>query len=339
MDSKFIFKKITSKKEWESFNQSVANVAFFQSWEWGNVEMLSGRKIDRTGIYKNNRLIGIAQICEIKAKRGHFIHVRQGPVIKDWSKTVFAEFVSYIKKIGKEKGAYFVRMSPLIKRDEADSLLFKQLGAIQAQVHNQDAENRWVLDLATSPELLLSNMRKTTRYMIKKGSLIKITCSAKTADLDIFLELYKQTSKLKQFVSHSHIREEVEVFKKNNTVMIYLTYDNNRPLSGAIIIYYGREAIYHHGATSMNGRKSPASYALQWRIVQDAKKAGLKTYNLWGIAPNEKESHPWYGLSQFKKGFGGKQVDFIHAFDLPLSPMYTISYVIDYWTSFRKGYL
>ncbi|RJQ26855.1 peptidoglycan bridge formation glycyltransferase FemA/FemB family protein, partial [Candidatus Parcubacteria bacterium] len=85
-------------------------------------------------------------------------------------------------------------------------------------------------------------------------------------------------------------------------------------------------------------RKTPASYLLQWEAIKDAKKEGLSTYNFWGIAKDDDPRGAWHGLSQFKKGFGGQRLDFVHSQDLPLTKKYWLSYLIDYVTKIKKGY-
>jgi lipid II:glycine glycyltransferase (peptidoglycan interpeptide bridge formation enzyme) len=70
--------------------------------------------------------------------------------------------------------------------------------------------------------------------------------------------------------------------------------------------------------------KKFATYALQWAAMQDLKADGIKSYDMWGRAPSEDSKHPWAGLSLFKKGFGGQEVEYIGDYDLPLSPTYPL---------------
>ena len=59
-----------------------------------------------------------------------------------------------------------------------------------------------------------------------------------------------------------------------------------------------------------------APHALHWHIIQDAKKKGYREYDFWGIAKDETDTkHEWYGLSRFKKTFGGNYTSFVGAYD------------------------
>jgi hypothetical protein len=57
-----------------------------------------------------------------------------------------------------------------------------------------------------------------------------------------------------------------------------------------------------------------------WRAIGGCAEAGLADYDLWGVPPaGAAADHPWHGLGQFKKGFGGLEVDYPGAWELVLS--------------------
>jgi lipid II:glycine glycyltransferase (peptidoglycan interpeptide bridge formation enzyme) len=77
---------------------------------------------------------------------------------------------------------------------------------------------------------------------------------------------------------------------------------------------------------------------LQWAASRDAKKRGMQVYNFWGIAPENNPNHPWRGITLFKKGFGGRNIEYIHAQDLAVSPLYIIPRTIEMVRRVVKGY-
>jgi len=97
----------------------------------------------------------------------------------------------------------------------------------------------------------------------------------------------------------------------------------------AIIIFYGDTAYYHFSASVSGHNELPFSYFLQWEIIKEAKKRGIKHYNFWGIAPNSNPKHRFAGVTLFKTGFGGERVDWLHAHDLPVSPLYYLTYTFE----------
>ena len=58
-----------------------------------------------------------------------------------------------------------------------------------------------------------------------------------------------------------------------------------------------------------------------WEVMKEAKRQGCKYYDLFGIAPNEDEKHPWAGVTRFKRQFGGLDFASLGSWDLVISPM------------------
>jgi lipid II:glycine glycyltransferase (peptidoglycan interpeptide bridge formation enzyme) len=65
-----------------------------------------------------------------------------------------------------------------------------------------------------------------------------------------------------------------------------------------------------------------APYLCQWIAIGEAKAAGVKIYDLWGIAESESPSDPWAGITRFKQGFGGEEVTFPGTFDYVIKPFW-----------------
>ena len=185
-----------------------------------------------------------------------------------------------------------------------------------------DAEYCWVLDIDKSEDELLAAMRKTTRYEIRHAQKLGIGNTfndQRISNIGEFLfALYDETSKRHGFVRHQGIEEEFEVFAAEKKSSIVFRSMITKTIAGAIILFYGNQAIYHHGA-SLTG-KIPASYLIQWEAIREAKKRGFKLYNFWGIAPDDNPNHPWRGITLFKKGFGGRESIIFMLRTMPYQP-------------------
>jgi len=329
---------VESEKTWEDFLLTYAPQALFQSWIWGDVQKKSGQKVLRLGLINGTSLVGIAQIFVVRARRGTYLHVRHGPVWKNATRSNWKEFLALIKPVAAKEGAWFIRISPLIDNSFQNQDLFLNLGLRNAPIHEVDAERCWILDITDNEDVLLAGMRKTTRYEIRKGLKLGVTVkkTKEIRDLQKFYSLYEETSKRQGFVGHTSIREEFELFTKEDKALLFLGYDKDVLVSGAIILFYGNQAIYHHGASVSS--RVPVSYVVQWASILEARKRGIKVYNFYGIAPEDKPNHPWRGLTLFKKGFGGREINYIHAHDLPISPLYLIPSSIELVRTKIRGY-
>lgn len=332
-------KIIEDKTIWEKFLQSLKWQPFFQSWNWGEVQVRVGNKIWRLGVFDGQKLIGICLVIGIDAKRGRYLHLRHSPLLLNFP-SQFDGFLAEILKKAHEERCDFIRMSPLLERDTFDMGFFQKRGFRNAPMHNMDAENAWVLDLDKSEDELLSGMRKTTRYLVRKAQTLKLTITTTTSEKDFkaFMKLYEETSRRHQFVPHRGLVEEFTLFTKENQAKLFLAYYKKKVLAGALILFYGDQAVYHHGASSDEYREIPGAYLVQWEAIKEAKRQGKKYYNFWGVVPAEKTHHPWQGLTLFKTGFGGRRVNFIHAQDLPLSLGYWKTFAIETLIRLKKGY-
>lgn len=326
-------KSIDSKTEWEDFIIFHHEANFLQSWYWGEFHKNLNNEIRRTGFYKNKKLIGAMLSVVENAKRGRYLTVPGGPII-DWQSPNFVDaFVKETKRIAKEKDCVFVRVRPQLESSEFSKSLFKQHGFINAPMHLH-AELTSQLDITKDEQTLLSQMRKTTRYEIKKAinQKIKITASTNPSLIKKFYDLQIQTAKRQKFVpfSYKFLYEQFKVFSENGNALLYKAEFENKLLSQAFVIFYGKEAVYHYGASTDEGRHYSGAYLIQWEAILEAKKRGMTRYNFWGVAPLDKIDHRFAGLSLFKRGFGGEDFQYLPAQDLIINrPKYLLNYIIE----------
>lgn len=330
--------EVTDEKKWDTFVSATNTWAFFQSWDWGEVQKKLGVKVWRLGYWQKQKLVGATQVVKVVAKSGSYLHVRHGPVLVDYSSGIFQQVMQELKALAINEKVWFVRVSPMVEEKKINEKRLRNLGLRPAAIHAMNAEYCWVLDLGPDEEQLLAGMRKTTRYEIRRAekSAVSVQLAQNVNDVKNFLALYDATSKRQGFTKHPGITQEWQEFHSRGKADLFLGYHDGRLISGALIIYSWQQAIYHHGASVNN--KIPVSYALQWAAIREAKKRGLKYYNFWGIAPSDRPNHPWSGLTLFKTGFGGRAMSFVHAHDLPVSALYSLPRLVENIRKYQKGY-
>ncbi|HEY4496820.1 MAG TPA: peptidoglycan bridge formation glycyltransferase FemA/FemB family protein [Candidatus Paceibacterota bacterium] len=339
-------KTIKDRFVWDNFIKEVKPNTFLHSWEWGQFNEEMKGKIYRLGAFDNEELISVALIIKTDARRGSFIFCPHGPIIKiskveNLIDEVLSKLTDKLKEIANNEGCSFIRISSLLTDTPNNRKIFKNLGFINAPIH-MHPEKAWVIDINKSEEAILKDMRKTTRQLIKKaeqeGVQIEILMSEKNA-VQRFEKIYETTSERQGFTpfSDKYIENEFKVFSQNNKSEILIAKYKNQDLSGAFIIFDENGAYYHHGASNQNFPKIPASHLLQWKIIQEARRRNCKKYNLWGIAPNNKNNHPWKGLTLFKTGFGGYSEDYVPAQDLPINSKYWLNYFVESLRRIKRG--
>lgn len=323
-------KTIEQKDTWENFILSHPEANFLQSWNWGEFHQALGHKIIRTGFFKDSKLQGVMLCVVERAKRGKYLTVPGGPIL-DWTnKELVKAFKSEITSLASTHNCSFVRVRPQLESNDFSKELFKTLGFKIAPMHLH-AELTNQLDVKKPEQDLLANMRKATRYEIRKAEKLEITIKESTDFKDIkkFYNLQMETAKRQGFVPFSlkFLEEQFRVFANTGNAILYSSYFEKKLLAQAFIIFYGTEAVYHYGASTNDGRQYPGAYLIQWHAIKEAKKRGISVYNFWGVAA---EGHRFSNLSMFKRGFGGEDFAYLHAQDLVVNyPKYFINFLVE----------
>jgi lipid II:glycine glycyltransferase (peptidoglycan interpeptide bridge formation enzyme) len=334
------FSEIADKNNWESFVKERSEANFLQSWYWGEFHHALGHKIHRQGVYNNGVLVGVMLLITEDARRGRYMVVPAGPLI-DWTdNALVSAVVRNIRDMAKREKVVFVRVRPQLSDISENQILFKKLGFIFAPTHLH-AELTSELSLAPSLNDILKDMRKQTRYEIKKAEKLGIEVEETTDAEKIkpFYDLQLETAKRQGFVpfSYQFLHEQFKIFADAGCAKLYTAMYEGKILAQAFIIFYGHEAAYHYGASTNEGRNFPGAYAIQWKAIQDAKASGLRTYNFWGVAPIENKKHRFYPISIFKRGFGGRDVAYLHARDLVIDyPRYLVAFAVEYARKLRR---
>ena len=330
---KITIRQIKDKKEWEEFLAVRPEANFLQSWHWGVFHQSLGKEICRKGFYSEGRLLGVMLSVIENAKRARYLTVPGGPII-DWDNPALTEaFVKEIKIIAREENCSFVRVRPQLPSDDRSKNIFRRHGFINAPIHLH-AELTSQLDLAGSEEELLAGMRKATRYEIKKANSLGISVSAtdEVSAIKDFYNLQVLTSRRQKFVPFTRrfLEEQFKIFSQAKKALLYSAKIGDQLLAQAFVIFYGQEAAYHYGASAQEGRKYPGAYLIQWEAIKEARKRGMKRYNFWGVAPADQKRHRFFGVSVFKRGFGGFDLEYLHAQDLVINyPRYLINYIVE----------
>ncbi|MBI2611412.1 peptidoglycan bridge formation glycyltransferase FemA/FemB family protein [Candidatus Gottesmanbacteria bacterium] len=327
--------EINNKEKWENFIKDYSPQSYFQSWNWGDVIKTTGSNIKRIGLFHKKELIGLSQITTLKAKRGTFLHIRNGPILKAWNPKSFKILLDYLHQYAKEEEASFIRISPLIPNTQQNIEFVTKFGFRPAPIHAMDGEYVWVLDLNKPEEEILRVMRKTTRYLIKRAQKMGVEVKISN-NINDFYSLYRETAKRHGFIEHKEIEEEFNIFSKEGNAILFVGKYHGKLISAAIIVFYQNQAIYRHGASIPSD--IPVSYLIQWQGILEAKKRRISIYNFFGIAPPNKTNHPWNGITLFKTGFGGRVISYLHAQDKALSPKYWLNYLVEWTRKVKKGY-
>ena len=236
------------------------------------------------------------------------------------------EFWKKISEIGKENNSIFYRIEFDIEKNSStlptsNSKLIKAFEEMQP-------EHTLILDLTKDKEEILAQMKQKGRYNIKIAAKngVLVTCDEIGSEsAATFYSLYQMMGKRHKITSRNqkYFSTLLEILHQKGYARVYTAWieaENKRiPLSSAIILHYNGRATYLYGGSDNEHKSFMAPYLLHWQAICDAKEAGLKEYDFFGIAPNEDPKHPWSGVTRFKKQFGGAEVATLGSYDLPFN--------------------
>lgn len=302
---------------WEKIIKEFPEANFLQSPNYKKMNEILGFKV----IEEDFGALGRALMIVRDAKRGRYLEIPCGPLI-DWQdKKLVREVIERIQKIAANEKCVFVRMRPQLFATADNLHMLERLSLKKSPMHLA-AEHTVMIDLTKSEEKLLAEMRRQTRYDVRRSRKMEIKVKKDNSEA-IFREFHQiqaETAKRQGFVPPSlkTLLAEKEAFGDAAEIYIAETKDGAKIAYG-LIIKDGLEGDYYEAASTELNRKMPGAHALIWQVMCDLKKEGYKRFNLWGIAPAGQPNHRYAGVTTFKTGFGGQVVEYVPAHDLIIS--------------------
>jgi len=345
---------------WDEFIVSQPWRPFLQSWTMGEVYDDIGQKPVRITAHEGSAIHGICFGHIVPARRGKHISVPYGPLIDESCSQaevahITERMVQALKREAKRLGCTFIRFSPFWPQGRHSQAL-SALGSVSSPLHLL-AEHVWYLPLEDASKKrktedeLQADMRKTTRNLIRRAEKDGVTIETSAdpvKDLPEFIALHDETRKRHGFTAYTNAFFESQVmrFSKRKECTLYLAKYQGKTIAASIHMHAFGETSYHHGASSSEFQKIPASYLLQWTAIRDAMKRGDRIYNFWGIAPLDESGnvagvlgkHPFGGVTLFKTGFGGHILNLVHCKDAPVTSAYWLTYAFEKYRKWKRGF-
>lgn len=302
---------------WQDVVKKFPEANFLQSPEYGRVNETLGSKV----ITSDFGGAAYALMIVRDAKRGRYLEIPCGPLLNWKDRAMRKRVVAEITKIAKQERCVFVRMRPQLAASAENLKILEELGFKKSPMHLA-AEHTVMIDLTLSEEELLANMRRQTRYEVRRAEKLGVTVRKDNSEA-IFREFQAcqaETAKRQNFVPPSLkvLLAERTAFLEKATIYQAVS-DAGEPVAYGLIIRGGKEADYYEAASTLLNRKLPGAYALLWQAMKDLKAEGCERFNLWGIAPAGQPNHRYAGVTTFKTGFGGVVTEFVPAHDLVIS--------------------
>ena len=302
---------------WQEVIKKFPEANFLQSPNYGKMNEILGDKVVEEDFGGKGRALMIVR----NAKRGRYLEIPCGPLLDYSDKKSVTLAFKKIAEIAKKEKCVFVRVRPQLINTPENLQLLANLGLKKSPMHLA-AEHTVIIDLGKSEDELLADMRRQTRYEVRRAAKQGITVEKMQGE-EIFKEFHKvqaETAKRQGFVPPNlkTLMAEREAFGNNIAIYVAKTSEGS-PIAYGMIIKDGKEGDYYEAASTDLNRKMPGAYALLWQVMKDLKVEGYERFNLWGIAPAGQPNHRYAGVTTFKTGFGGEVVEYVPAHDMVIS--------------------
>ena len=314
----------TDRTAWDQFVTSHPEANFLQSWDFYEFHHRRGKTIVRRIAVDDKGRIHAAYAGVVEtARRGRHLAIAGGPIL-DWTDRPLVDQVFQdLRTEGQKHRCVFVRVRPQLERSPLSLELMRSLGLRPAPMY-LSVEFAGVLDLTKSEDEILQGMRQRLRRALRKAAKndLKVEKSTDPADIHEFYEIELQTAGRHHFIAFSEdfLTKQFAAFAEHNEAVLYTAKYQGQTLAQNFMIFYGNEASYHYGVSSELGTKLSGAPLLHLEAMRDARKRGIKRYNLWGIVGEDETDHRFYGVSCFKRGFGVDELHYTPAHDLILRP-------------------
>ncbi len=246
------------------------------------------------------------------------LYLPKGPVVRPELR-VWRQVLGDLEAMARQNRALFVKIDPDV---DADSDLGRALIAMlrdRGWVFSADQiqyRNTMLSDLSVGEEALLAGMKQKTRYNIRLAQRRGVEVFL-SDDFETFYDLYQVTSARDGFLirPRAYYLRVMQRLQRHRLGQLFLAQVEGRVVAGVYLFRFGPTAWYFYGASSNESRRYMPTYLLQWEAMRWAIAQGCTIYDWWGAPDELTEDDPMWGVYRFKRGFGGKFVRWIGAWD------------------------
>ncbi|MCS6882549.1 MAG: peptidoglycan bridge formation glycyltransferase FemA/FemB family protein [Oscillochloridaceae bacterium] len=332
---------------WNAFVDAHPQGSLLQHGAWGELKTGSGWRARRIAVLGADGDPIAGALLLIRARYGLSVaYTPRGPLFSG-DPVVDRLLLDGLERVARRARAVLLRLEPNLLEDDpaADALHTWLLLQGLQPVQTIQPRSSIHIDLRPSEERLLTACSKGHRADIRRAERHGVVVrSGDVTDLPVFFVLMQGTGKRAQFGVHSeaYYRAAWRLFQPRSCLLIAEV--EGQAAAAHLIFADARAGRYLYSGANEVGLRSGANHLLTWHAMRWARAQGCTCYDLWGIpdalgraatAPdaesraaleNAARRDPLIGVYRFKKGFGGKIVRYLPAYDqVLLAPLYPLA--------------
>ncbi len=311
-------------KDWDKLLlKSVKNPHFMQSNAWAMSRKNSSWQVSRTFLETNKEGYPLQLFSRLVPGLGKLYYA---PEISGININNLPKFTEIIQQ--KFSNGLAIKVELYQPYDEKLIDTFIQNGWVKA--NSVQHRSTVIVDLSGSEEELFARIKSRARYEVRtaqKNNVKVEKVEINKLNLDLLFDLINITAKRTGafFRKKDYFDNYWNSFNEAGQGSLYFAWYNKEMIAGAYVIDFGEFAWYKDGGSVRSKSKLMGSRLLQWEIMRDLQKRGIKSYDLSGIpAEKDKLTSSMKGLYTFKTGFSNETSSFMPAMELPTAKRYLI---------------
>jgi peptidoglycan pentaglycine glycine transferase (the first glycine) len=304
---------------WDRFLCATPGGHHLQSSLWGQVKSRLGWRAVRVTAVAEGRIRGGMQILlrrfPVVGPVGSVGYVALGPLVDRDDPALHELLLGGLHRVSREHRVVFLVVQPSAQQDSIVGRLradgFREaIGPVQPH-----PTATLLVDLSRDEQSLLAEMRKATRYNVRRAERIGVRIrEGGDCDIETFHRLLTMTARRQRFSvpPEQYFRGLLRVMAPGGHAKVFLAEFDGEPLAGALVIAFGDRVSLKRAAWSGEHRHLHPNELLQWSVMRWAKGQGYRYYDFEGIdlpattADGVRIDAAAAGsVSAFKAGFGG----------------------------------
>ena len=328
-----------SRTDWDNLVGRLGGQPF-QAWAWGELKAHFGWQPHRLSAADG---LSAAQLL-IRPYRGLSVaYVPRGPVATA-DGSVDAGLLEEIIRVARSRRAAFVRLEPALALDDPKAAtLDGVLRAAGFRTAEKTIQPRSTIVLGLAPPLadLLGGLSKGHRADLKRAERdgVTVRLSKVPAETKTLHDMLGASSSRKSFGYHSAAYYRVLLEAFGDAAQLLIAERDGAAIGASLVLAWAGQGVYLAAGSNAAGLEHRAAHALQWQAISWAKERGVTTWDLFGIADARgrvelaaasgadrtspemerleaaARRDPLDGVYRFKKGWGGRVVRFMPAYE------------------------
>jgi peptidoglycan pentaglycine glycine transferase (the first glycine) len=330
--------------DWDAFVRSNDRASYLQTAAWARVKASTGWSPVLLGFdagrFGENQAMGAQLLTRpIPGTPWRFAYAPRGPIPAGWNDHTIGELTGLLRLAGAKGGPLdrtaIVRIDPEIEAgypfDMVEHETGKVLGSMSIEgmlkgsgwrrAPDMQPHRTRIVELTADEAALWSGLRKKWRQYVNKarsnGIVVRdVDPTVETGAFDTFHRVMRDVARRTALPLRSAqtFREVWEAFAPTRESRLLFADDAEGETQAVLLLVRcGARVVEPYGGMTDAGADSRANYLLKWEAIRSSREQGATSYDMWGLIGT--------GIDYFKEGFGGREVTYVGAWDLALSPI------------------